>query len=605
MTNFDEFDAESQALLNNLQQSNKFLSFKALNKGFLDKETFNSISKGFEDVSAFKKSPFGQYWEIDERQKKENNFIYNESNINTNESKKSLKPIFSLYMNKDLDSLIKYYEKGVSSKDFTVYIHIKKEANIIKYSGITNNASMHTGLKSEDIISIYGVQIGFDFLDAKLSKTDFISFAREYDLWLNPGGFLNNYQIEQIASTAYKEFQYFNDSTIIRNKIFNLFMNKLKGDLRETFDKDLLANFIKKIADELEQRLLITKETRWNAELKGYDPFINIELEIESHFQDFEKHLETIDNYFKNDEKNSKFNIEDNTFLKAFIQIYYEIKEKLIPIYHDVKSIFLLFEDIPKILNAFFVGFYNGLIHFLRNLLGAVEFIAQLINPGNWEKMINGLITFVSDFKTEFSKLIKELYTSFIEKIKNASNIYDLTKVITEEIITIVADILLIYFTGGAKALQKLKDLLKNIKKLSIDELKELFKYKSKNKVYWLSIKIFKFGDDAATFKNFLRLRERVDDGFYNVLCHGNPKRVIINGKKYSPEEFSKFLIEAGYEKGKPIRLVACETGANNNGFAAQLAKILETKVIAPTKKISLNDVGDFVHESKGKFVEF
>jgi len=52
MANFDEFDAESQALLNNLQQNNKFLSFEDLNKGFPNTDIFNSTSlKTFDDIS--------------------------------------------------------------------------------------------------------------------------------------------------------------------------------------------------------------------------------------------------------------------------------------------------------------------------------------------------------------------------------------------------------------------------------------------------------------------------------------------------------------------------------------------------------------------------
>lgn len=115
----------------------------------------------------------------------------------------------------------------------------------------------------------------------------------------------------------------------------------------------------------------------------------------------------------------------------------------------------------------------------------------------------------------------------------------------------------------------------------------------------------FKLYNDAVTFRNFLRLKQRADDGWYNILCHGDGKRVIIDGKKYKEEEFAKKLLDEGYEKGNPIRLIACETGSKPSGFAAQLAKILETKVIAPTERISVDDIGDFIHDKKGKFVEF
>ena len=132
---------------------------------------------------------------------------------------------------------------------------------------------------------------------------------------------------------------------------------------------------------------------------------------------------------------------------------------------------------------------------------------------------------------------------------------------------------------------------------------KELFG--TAKKTEWLSSGLFKFGNDGITFRNFIKLQQRADDGFYNILCHGDFKSIYIDGRKYKPEEFAKILLEQGYEKGKPIRLIACETGAKQNGFASKLAKLLEAKVIAPTERISVDDIGEFIHDKKGIFVEF
>ena len=124
-------------------------------------------------------------------------------------------------------------------------------------------------------------------------------------------------------------------------------------------------------------------------------------------------------------------------------------------------------------------------------------------------------------------------------------------------------------------------------------------------KTDWLSSGLFKFGNDGETFRNFINynnVQMMVGTIFYAM---GEEKRVIIDGRKYKPEDFAKRLLDEGYEKGKPIRLIACNTGAKPNGFAAKLAKILETKIIAPTEKISVNELGEFVHYKKGKFVEF
>ncbi|PQA92077.1 hypothetical protein SAMN05421796_11413 [Chryseobacterium piscicola] len=87
----------------------------------------------------------------------------------------------------------------------------------------------------------------------------------------------------------------------------------------------------------------------------------------------------------------------------------------------------------------------------------------------------------------------------------------------------------------------------------------------------------FKFGDDANTFRNFVRLRQRAHDGYVKILCHGDPKSVFINGKKLKPQELADYILQQGYEKGELIRLISCQTGAKSNGFAKKLAEILDT----------------------------
>lgn len=70
-------------------------------------------------------------------------------------------------------------------------------------------------------------------------------------------------------------------------------------------------------------------------------------------------------------------------------------------------------------------------------------------------------------------------------------------------------------------------------------------------------------------------------------------------------EEFAQKLLAEGYEKGTPIRLIACNTGAKPNGFAKKIAEILETKVLAPTNKVQVLQNGEFDILNKGKFIEF
>ncbi|WP_299679134.1 hypothetical protein [uncultured Dokdonia sp.] len=117
--------------------------------------------------------------------------------------------------------------------------------------------------------------------------------------------------------------------------------------------------------------------------------------------------------------------------------------------------------------------------------------------------------------------------------------------------------------------------------------------------------RFFRFGNDGATQRNSIRLEKRPDDGWFNVLAHGDGRRFIIDGRKISPEAFVKLLLDRGYQKGEPIRLVVCFSGLKPNGPAAKLSKILNAKVQAPTDKVSLNDLYEFEHNLKGKFVIF
>lgn len=166
-------------------------------------------------------------------------------------------------------------------------------------------------------------------------------------------------------------------------------------------------------------------------------------------------------------------------------------------------------------------------------------------------------------------------------------------------------------------AVQYIIKKLKNPKQLAADFLRfieDLFGAGKKNfddlfkrRSNWMSSGLFRFGDDAATMSNAIKLAKRTDDGWFNVLAHGssNSKHFIINGRKLKPDEFANLLIKKGYKLGDPIRLVVCYAGAKPNGIAAKLSKLLKAKVQAPTDKIRLDNFSEFEIFNKGEFVIF
>jgi hypothetical protein len=118
--------------------------------------------------------------------------------------------------------------------------------------------------------------------------------------------------------------------------------------------------------------------------------------------------------------------------------------------------------------------------------------------------------------------------------------------------------------------------------------------------VAWMSNNFLRLGIDWKTIHNAGKLLKRAEDGWFNVLCHGEVGAVKIDGRKFKPEAFAKYLKEMGYETGKKVRLVSCNTGAKPNGFAQKLANILKVEVEAPTNLVRVGDAGEFIVENNG-----
>lgn len=87
--------------------------------------------------------------------------------------------------------------------------------------------------------------------------------------------------------------------------------------------------------------------------------------------------------------------------------------------------------------------------------------------------------------------------------------------------------------------------------------------------------------------------------GFEDFMIHGQPNLVeyeTTNGQwiQYTPQDFADFLREDknGYTGGN-IRLLACKSGMLDNGFAQQLANIMNVNVIAPTQTLWIKQNGE------------
>jgi hypothetical protein len=76
----------------------------------------------------------------------------------------------------------------------------------------------------------------------------------------------------------------------------------------------------------------------------------------------------------------------------------------------------------------------------------------------------------------------------------------------------------------------------------------------------------------------------------FDVAAHGNANELILyfadgTGLSVSPQEAAQ-LVRAlpGYQPGRPIRLIACDTGRLPDGFAHQLAQEMQVPIQAPNR---------------------
>jgi hypothetical protein len=98
-------------------------------------------------------------------------------------------------------------------------------------------------------------------------------------------------------------------------------------------------------------------------------------------------------------------------------------------------------------------------------------------------------------------------------------------------------------------------------------------------------------GGEDQFFKNVANRADINPNGFFDVIAHGNSQRIELltaNGSVAIDQRTAARLIEnsSGYTSGQPIRLLSCDTGACDAGFAQNLANKMGVTVSAPTELV-------------------
>jgi len=110
-------------------------------------------------------------------------------------------------------------------------------------------------------------------------------------------------------------------------------------------------------------------------------------------------------------------------------------------------------------------------------------------------------------------------------------------------------------------------------------------------------------GTDAITALNASRMVPEA--GVYQVLVHGTGEGFIVNGVFTSSKDLARSLLNAGFQRGTPVRLISCNTGVFADGAAYQLSRYLRSPVMAPTNKIRIIEGGGYDILGGGRFRTF
>lgn len=83
--------------------------------------------------------------------------------------------------------------------------------------------------------------------------------------------------------------------------------------------------------------------------------------------------------------------------------------------------------------------------------------------------------------------------------------------------------------------------------------------------------------DSDDSFFRYIQNRADVDaNGYYDIIAHGTPNGIQIT------------------HNGQGIRLLSCNTGALDNGFAQNIANQLNVEVYAPTNYLWATQDGNY-----------
>lgn len=125
-----------------------------------------------------------------------------------------------------------------------------------------------------------------------------------------------------------------------------------------------------------------------------------------------------------------------------------------------------VFVEFAAHINAFLVGFYNGVIEFVASLFDHLAFFAGMVKQENRDALMDTVDEYYEKYQKDgIWSIIEEIILTFLQKYKDASDSYDIMKLLAEDITQIALELLIIAVTEGAAGFKKLSKILEDLKK--------------------------------------------------------------------------------------------------------------------------------------------
>lgn len=594
-------------------------------------------------ISLFSDSPFGEYWHVAERYERDTQARIDGGAGNERRNNSTVDEARTALVMRSSEANLNETHKNLIAEPAEIIAFIKlndTEAKklISRYTGSmrsTDALEEFCGFNHLLVEKFVSIGLGYKLTSLEYNQDDFSKLTGVLLQWLFPySELVQQHYFNDVYTLVKKEYDSQHGEELNTVQQIILFVARLLQ-----LPKDLLVFLLKKLAALLSE-LKLENKRYWlpgNRNEKGradYTPLLPVN--IQGPYELVEKAFSKIDvviTLFLG-EPHDEVNDPDKKGVLAFLRHYYgEVRKTLREFNRVVKELVTTLQEAIYILNAFIVGIYNGVINVVTGFIRLVAVVLDLMDAERLRLFLEGLKKlraqirekgFLTFMKTVLGQIISELK----KRYSSDKGIYELAKNLGEDLAELIVDTIIALATGGATIIDKIKVFLKELlelirnpkKKLSdvADYLKRKgFAIKKRIKEFkvedllkwdkedWMAARILQFSDDGEAFRNAIKLRQRPEENFINIVTHGSPRSIMYEGRWVKAEEYARILRQEGWIEGVPIRLVACHSGVSSKGFAAKLAKLLNVDVDAPTNRVAVDDFGEFVHDGKGKFVTF